>query len=96
MHPLQPFYSFYQFSSWPPITSLPLHVSPQGSVLRTRAGIALEGEEMTWVMEEDTQASVKENRGWKGGENDLFMKENYTAFTFLNRLDQNPVFPLTL
>lgn len=88
MHPLQPFYSFYQFS----ITSLPLHVSPQGSVLRTRAGIALEGEEMTWVMEEDTQASVKENRGWKGGENDLF----YTAFTFLNRLDQNPVFPLTL
>lgn len=51
---------------------------------------------MTWVMEEDTQASVRENRGWKGGENDLFMKENYTAFTFLNRLDQNPIFPLTL
>lgn len=51
---------------------------------------------MTWVMEEDTQASVRENRGWKEGENDLFMKENYIAFTSLNWLDQNPIFPLTL
>lgn len=61
------------FSSQPPppspsatthsIPPLPFHVSPQGSVLRTWEGIAVEGEEMTWVMEEDTQAPVRENQG---------------------------------
>lgn len=38
-----------------------LRVSPRGSALRTRERIAVEVEEMTWVMEEDTQASVREN-----------------------------------
>lgn len=47
---------------------------------------------MTWVMEEDTRAPVRENQGWKGGGNELFMRQNYTAFTFLNKLDQNPTF----
>lgn len=48
---------------------------------------------MTWVMEEDTQAPVRENQGCRGGGNSLFMRQNYTAFTFLNKLDENPMFP---
>lgn len=51
---------------------------------------------MTWVMEEDTQAPVRENQGWRGGGNELFMRQNYAAFTFFNTLDQNPMFPETL
>lgn len=46
---------------------------------------------MTWVMEEDTQAPVRENQGWRGGGNELFMRQNYTAFTFL-KLYHNPMF----
>lgn len=48
---------------------------------------------MTWVMEEDTQAPVRENQGWRGGGHELFMRQNHAAFTFLNELDQIPVFP---
>lgn len=51
------------------IHSLHSHVGPKGSALRTWEGIAVEGEEMTWVMEEDTQAPVRENQGWRGGGN---------------------------
>lgn len=47
---------------------------------------------MTWVMEEDTQSPVRENQGWRGGGNELFMRQNYAAFTFLNKLNQNPSF----
>ncbi len=43
---------------------------------------------MTWVMEEDTQAPVRENQGWRGGGGELFMRQNYSAFTF-SKLDQD-------
>lgn len=46
---------------------------------------------MTWVMEEDTQAPVRENQGCAGGGHELFMRQNYTAFTFL-KLNQNHFF----
>lgn len=38
---------------------------------------------MTWVMEEDTQAPVRDNQGWRGGGNELFMRQNYAAFHLL-------------
>lgn len=50
---------------------------------------------MTWVMEEDTQAPVRENQGCAGGGNALFMRQNYTAFTLL-KLNQNPLFSKNL
>lgn len=50
---------------------------------------------MTWVMEEDTQAPVRENQGCAGGGHALFMRQNYTAFTF-STLNQNPLFSKNL